>query len=281
MQSRFGRGTRRFPRCPRGSRGGTAADHTLCSSQDRRATGSASAAPGAVAPRQRADRRDQSDARLSSGAWDIVRQGLRFLRQGLPEILAKRTDVLSPRMVRIVVDLASDWRQLDERIEAVTDEIETLAKSDDSCRRVMTVPGIGPIISSAMVAAIGSGAAFARGRDFSAWIGLVPKQMSTGDRTILGASPSAATATCARCSCKQPGSFCCSRRAGPSTASGSGSRAPLNACTLTCWPRLSPTSWRGSPGPCWPRSAAMKRASQRQQPNENAQVHQREADRSS
>ena len=50
----------------------------------------------------------------------------------------------------------------------------------------MTVPGIGPIISSAMVAAIGSGAAFARGRDFSAWIGLVPKQMSTGDRTILG-----------------------------------------------------------------------------------------------
>src|SRR6202035_6145208 len=64
--------------------------------------------------------------------------------------------------------------------------IETLAKSDDSCRRVMTVPGIGPIISSAMVAAIGSGAAFARGRDFSAWIGLVPKQMSTGDRTILG-----------------------------------------------------------------------------------------------
>ena len=89
-------------------------------------------------------------------------------------------------MVRIVADLASDWRQLDERIEPVTDEIETLAKSDDGCRRVMTVPGIGPIISSAMVAAIGNGAAFARGRDFSAWIGLVPKQMSTGDRTILG-----------------------------------------------------------------------------------------------
>jgi transposase len=71
----------------------------------------------------------------------IVRQGLRFLRQTLPDILAKRTDVLSPRMVRIVADLASDWRQLDERIEIVTDEIETLAKSDNSCRRVMTVPG--------------------------------------------------------------------------------------------------------------------------------------------
>ena len=89
-------------------------------------------------------------------------------------------------MVRIISDLVGDWRQLDERIETVTDEIETLAKSDDSCRRVMTVPGIGPIISSAMVAAIGNGTAFAKGRDYSAWLGLVPKQMSTGDRTILG-----------------------------------------------------------------------------------------------
>src|SRR5246500_2667833 len=115
----------------------------------------------------------------------IVRQGQRFLRHLLPDILAKRTDVLSPRMVRIVSDLAGDWRQLDERIETVTDEIETLAKSDDSCRRVMTVPGIGPLISSAMVAAIGNGTAFAKGRDYSAWLGLVPRQMSTGDRPIL------------------------------------------------------------------------------------------------
>jgi hypothetical protein len=50
----------------------------------------------------------------------------------------------------------------------------------------MSVPGIGPIISSAMVAAIGTGEAFSKGRDFAAWLGLVPKQMSTGDRTILG-----------------------------------------------------------------------------------------------
>jgi transposase len=50
----------------------------------------------------------------------------------------------------------------------------------------MTVPGIGPIISSAMVAAIGNGDAFSKGRDFGAWLGLVPRQMSTGDRTILG-----------------------------------------------------------------------------------------------
>ena len=50
----------------------------------------------------------------------------------------------------------------------------------------MSVPGIGPIISSAVVAAIGTGDGFAKGRDFAAWLGLVPRQISTGDRTILG-----------------------------------------------------------------------------------------------
>jgi transposase len=50
----------------------------------------------------------------------------------------------------------------------------------------MTVPGIGPITASATVAAIGNGAAFAKGRNFAALLGVVPKQMSTGDRTILG-----------------------------------------------------------------------------------------------
>ena len=68
----------------------------------------------------------------------------------------------------------------------MTEEIELLASDSEACRQLMTVPGIGPIIASAMVAAIGNGAAFAKGRDFAAWLGLVPKQMSTGDRTILG-----------------------------------------------------------------------------------------------
>ena len=115
-----------------------------------------------------------------------VRQGLRFLRQQLPDILAKRDDVLSHRMTRIIEDLSADWRHLDERIKHVTEEIEVLAQSSESCRQLMTAPGIGPLIASAMVAAIGNGAAFAKGRDFAAWLGLVPKQMSTGDRTILG-----------------------------------------------------------------------------------------------
>ncbi len=115
-----------------------------------------------------------------------VRQGLRFLRQQLPDILARRIDVLSSRIIRIIEDLSGDWRRLDERIEHVTEEIEELAHGTESCRQLMTIPGIGPIIASAMVAAVGSGTAFAKGRDFAAWLGLVPKQMSTGDRTILG-----------------------------------------------------------------------------------------------
>ena len=115
-----------------------------------------------------------------------VRQGLRFLRAGLPQILATRTDVLSPRMVHVIEALAGDWRRLDERIEGLSADIETLVQHDPACQRLMTVPGIGPVISSAMVAAIGRGEVFSKGRDFGAWLGLVPKQTSTGDRTILG-----------------------------------------------------------------------------------------------
>src|ERR1700761_9406308 len=115
-----------------------------------------------------------------------VRQGLRFLRAELPGLLARRTDVLSPRMLRILEDLSADWRHLDARIEGLSGEIETLARQDQHCERLMTVPGIGPIISTAMVAAIGTGEVFSKGPVFGAWLGLVPKQLSTGDRTILG-----------------------------------------------------------------------------------------------
>ena len=115
-----------------------------------------------------------------------VRQGQRFLRAELPRILATPQDVLSPRMVHLIENLAGDWRRLDERIESLSSEIEAIARQDAGCERLMSVPGIGPIISSAMVAAIGSGEVFTKGRDFAAWLGLVPRQMSTGGRTILG-----------------------------------------------------------------------------------------------
>src|SRR5438094_3264186 len=115
-----------------------------------------------------------------------VRQGLRFLRAELPGILASRTEVLSPRMASVIEGLAEDWRRLDTRIEELSAEIEVVARKDTGCERLMSVPGIGPIISSATVAAIGTGDVFSKGRDFAAWLGLVPRQISTGDRTILG-----------------------------------------------------------------------------------------------
>ena len=115
-----------------------------------------------------------------------VRQGPRFLRIELPRILATPSDIVSPRMVHLIEDLAGDWRRLDERIEGLSREIEAMARQDAGCERLMSVPGIGPIIASATVAAIGTGDTFTKGRDFAAWLGLVPKQISTGDRTILG-----------------------------------------------------------------------------------------------
>jgi transposase len=101
-----------------------------------------------------------------------VRQGLAPLRQALPSILGSSSANLSLRIVHLIADLAEDWRQLDARIAHVSAEIEALAAQDEHCQRLMSVPGVGPIISSAMVAAIGTGAGF--------------KQESTGDRTILG-----------------------------------------------------------------------------------------------
>src|SRR6187397_921899 len=62
-----------------------------------------------------------------------VRQGLRFLRAALPTILASRSDVLLPRMLRLIEDLAGDWRRLDERVEGLSAEIEAIARQDAGC----------------------------------------------------------------------------------------------------------------------------------------------------
>ncbi len=115
-----------------------------------------------------------------------VRAGPRALRNSLFAILENRKDEISRRMAGLILGLYEDWCGLDERIETVTGEIEKLSHAEATCQRLMSVPGIGPIISTGIVAAIGTGEAFERGRDFGAWLGLVPRQYSTGGRSILG-----------------------------------------------------------------------------------------------
>ncbi|MEM9360961.1 MAG: IS110 family transposase [Pseudomonadota bacterium] len=115
-----------------------------------------------------------------------VRKGLRALKNSFETILDERREEISPRMRRILIGLYGDWLWMDDRIDAVSKEIEEISRTEENCVNVMTIPGIGPMISTAMVAAIGTGEAFDRGRDFAAWVGLVPRQYSTGGRTVLG-----------------------------------------------------------------------------------------------
>ncbi|MEP2881376.1 MAG: IS110 family transposase [Roseibium sp.] len=115
-----------------------------------------------------------------------VRKGLRALKNSFETILEERKDEISPRMRTILIGLYGDWLWLDDRIETVSKEIELISRTEENCVNVMTIPGIGPMISTAMVAAIGTGEAFGRGRDFAAWVGLAPRQFSTGGRTVLG-----------------------------------------------------------------------------------------------
>ena len=100
--------------------------------------------------------------------------------------MENRKDEISPRMAELILGLYEDWCELNARIETVTGEIETLSRTEPACQRLMSVPGIGPLISTGLVAAINTGEAFDRGRDFGAWLGLVPRQHSTGGRSILG-----------------------------------------------------------------------------------------------
>ena len=135
-----------------------------------------------------------------------VRQGQRFLRAELPRILATPSNALSPRILQMFQDLTSDWRRLDERIEGLSGEIEAIARHDIGCERLMSVPGVGPIISSAMVAAIGAGDAFSKGRDFAAWLGLVRGRCRLATEQSWARYRSEVIAICASCSCKRLGS---------------------------------------------------------------------------
>ena len=83
--------------------------------------------------------------------------------------------------------LWDEWKDLEPQIEEMNDEVEQIARATDAgCCRIRQIPGIGPLVATAIVAAIGNGAAFRKGREFAAWLGLVPRQYSTGGKASSG-----------------------------------------------------------------------------------------------
>ena len=107
------------------------------------------------------------------------------LKQAMAEILENADANLTPRMRNLVSLLWSEWKDLEQQIVAMNEEVEQIASCDPACQRLRQIPGIGPLVATAIVAAIGNGAAFHKGREFSSWLGLVPRQHSTGGKARL------------------------------------------------------------------------------------------------
>jgi transposase len=119
----------------------------------------------------------------------VTRTGRQHLLNGLPTLLGEAEQRLSPSLFRLLGMLVAEWRQIEADIEQLNGDIARTAEADAACKRLLTVPGVGPLTATAMVAAIGNGAAFSKGRQFATWLGLVPRQVSTGGKPkLLGIS---------------------------------------------------------------------------------------------
>ena len=116
--------------------------------------------------------------------------GRRKFEQGLDGMLADDDeDTLSLRARKLASDLRAEWRELDTKIEALNGEFIELAHHDVAARRLTSIPGVGVLNATALVAAVGDASAFAKARDLGAWLGLVPRQHTTGGKArLLGIS---------------------------------------------------------------------------------------------
>jgi transposase len=108
-----------------------------------------------------------------------------YLRKNLPTVIEDAEQNLSSHLRWRLDRLWQEWKQTETEIEVITDEIERISNEDARCRQLRQIPGFGPLVSTATVAAIGNGSAFGRGRDFAAWVGVVPRQYSTGGKQKL------------------------------------------------------------------------------------------------
>ncbi len=115
-----------------------------------------------------------------------VAVGRELFARRMPGILEEAENGLSVGMRGLLHRLRVRWLALDVEIEEVTLLLKQAASRSELCQRAVTIPGIGPIVSTAVVAAVGNARMFRRGRDMAAWLGLVPRQNSTGGKSNLG-----------------------------------------------------------------------------------------------
>ncbi|MGR3368023.1 MAG: IS110 family transposase [Sagittula sp.] len=128
---------------------------------------------------------------INQGRGFLMERGIRIgtgrhvFQKELIRLTAVGTDDLSRRMLTLLSDMASELSVINGRISAIDAEIRVLAKTDADMQRLMEIPGVGPTIATALVAAVGTGSSFGKGRDLAAWLGLVPRQITTGGKAKL------------------------------------------------------------------------------------------------
>jgi transposase len=115
----------------------------------------------------------------------VIPQGVKAVRKALPEILEDAENGLTALTRELFAELQGELRAVDQRFERCEKRIQSLNQAHEVCRCLDEVLGIGPITASATYAAAGDGKEFENGRHFSAWMGLVPGQHSTGGKTVL------------------------------------------------------------------------------------------------
>jgi transposase len=118
-----------------------------------------------------------------------VRKGPAALRSELPTMIEDAENGLSGTMRQILARLREHWLYLESQIEGCRLELEAVAQRSNECHRLTSIPGIGTLTASAIIAAVGNASAFRKGRELAAWLGLVPGQRTTGGKpTLLGIS---------------------------------------------------------------------------------------------
>ena len=119
----------------------------------------------------------------------IVPQGIRHVYKRVPELIEDANNELPGRFRLLIDRLLQHLKELDRQVRDLEREIELWHRSSAVSRRLETIPGIGPITASALVASAGDPSNFKSARQFAAWIGLVPHQNSSGGKTqLLGIS---------------------------------------------------------------------------------------------